>query len=77
MKKKRKTFDWLVTKWPTCACGQLCRDLPRTSVGMPSDIKLQQMGGIFCSEISVRDWKKALRVFYQIEARTEELLQCT
>lgn len=65
----------MAQRWPTCACGQLCRQLPRMEDGCPKDSKLRGLGGSFADKVNRRQWCKALDIFQQIEARTTELLE--
>lgn len=64
--------------WPTCACGQLCRALPRRYPGRfcqePADYDLRILGLTFAALIPSQQWSKALRVFRKIEARSIQLL---
>lgn len=75
----------LASDWPTCACGQLCRALPRSIAGEPYDDQFHRLGMDFLSEIinmklmdsecdkeSCR--KNAIAIFKRIEERTIELL---
>lgn len=64
----------LSERWPTCACGQLCKTLPRDVNGAPKDKKLRLEGYIFDRHIEAKRWKLALKCFYRIEARTAKLL---
>src|SRR4051812_47695755 len=69
----------LADQWPTCACGQLCKDLPRLErgemVGVPNDQELRILGCDFASAVRFSDWPLALEVFEKIEQRTSELLR--
>lgn len=56
--------------WPTCACGELCRDLPRNRLGEPLDTKLRELGCEFMFHVSACEWGNALTAFREIEART-------
>lgn len=60
--------------WPTCACGVLCRALPRNSLGQPDDRILYRLGITFARSVLDAQWKPALRCFHKIEARTTLLL---
>lgn len=62
--------------WPTCACGQLCKNLPRSIItGKPMDPVLAELGTRFYWAIDVNDIDKARTIFAQIEARTAKLLK--
>lgn len=65
----------LAFEWPTCACGQLCKALPRTPSGAPVDGVLKNLGAFFAAAIEDGRWEAALGFFYQIEARTDRLLK--
>jgi hypothetical protein len=64
----------LVKKWPACACGQLCRKLPKNDFGSPLDFRLKRSGLDFSGYVERKNWKMALFTFHAIEARTAELL---
>lgn len=61
--------------WPTCACGQLCKSLPRENDGEPIDIELSDLGLRFSHDVKWGSWSKALRIFHRIENRTAKLLK--
>lgn len=78
----------LAKDWPTCACGQLCKKLPRDWQGKPEDSVLSDLGGLFYGRIcslygshynsnvgmeSKR--QEALAIFELIEVRAAQLLQ--
>lgn len=61
--------------WPTCACGQLCRSLPRVEPdGRPVDRMLFVYGRSFYEAVKVMNWNEALVLFKWIETRTDYLL---
>lgn len=62
-------------RWPTCACGQLCKKLPRNAIGSPVDFSTKDMGINFFFFVNDRQWPKALSTFHAIERRTAELLR--
>ena len=62
------------SQWVTCACGQLCQNLPRDMHGEPEDEDLQYLGADFNVEIDQRNWKEAKAILDDIEARTNYLL---
>lgn len=64
----------LAAKWPTCACGQLCKKLNRLEDGTPPDFILRDKGIEFYDYICDANWTEALNTFHAIEARTAELL---
>ena len=76
-------------EWVTCACGQLCKKLPRHVNNAPIDETLYRLGLIFVSKISeaynikALGWgegriknhlKEAKEILIQIEQRTNQLL---
>lgn len=65
----------LASNWPTCACGQLCKNLPKNRDGGPADIILALNGVEFYKHVSKMNWNDALHTFYKIEERTMELLE--
>ena len=60
--------------WVTCACGQLCKRLPRDVDGEPIDIELSDLGVNFHDFIWRSDWRSARSTLDQIESRTSFLL---
>lgn len=88
---KSKDMGIATTKacsWITCACGQLCKALPRNEEGEPKDSKLYNLGIKFYNEIDSAELahdnsefkkadqylKKAKKVLEKIEKRTIKLL---
>ena len=63
------------SSWVTCACGQLCKALPRDGGGMPDDMRLAKFGICFTDCIYNKNWPDARIVLDKIEARSTELLQ--
>lgn len=74
--------------WTTCACGHLCKSLPRDRHGEPRDIILSDLGikfhqaieaMRFCHSSSVLHLnarrKEALEILKDIERRTSYLLE--
>lgn len=60
--------------WVTCACGELCKALPKDRNGQPEDLQLYKMGVDFTNCILAKHWHQALGTLNQIEARTAKLL---
>lgn len=60
--------------WITCACGQQCRALPRSTSGAPKDSLLLALGHRFVVDVRKADWDTAADTLGQIEARTAQLL---
>lgn len=75
-----KKLDLLAKGWPTCACGQLCKLLPRfvdrcgTKTTAPADAQLRDLGRIFYRKVRFAKWREALNIFLMIEKRSSELL---
>jgi hypothetical protein len=72
----------LADNWVTCACGQLCKVLPRGNRNSPADDKLYDLGMDFARDINNlkdtrqnKDRLKALETLNKIEARTTLLLE--
>jgi hypothetical protein len=65
----------LAQSWPTCACGQLCRLLPRRADGCPQDTTLRDLGCRFYELVKNRKWCVALEIFKHIECRSTQLLR--
>lgn len=72
---ERKAAEDLANQWPTCACGELCKSLPRGTLGEPRDEELYRLGMQFIYAIDDRYWESAKRILLQIEARTSQLLK--
>lgn len=60
--------------WPTCACGALCKKLPRERNGRPKDHTLGCLGEAFAEDIEVSELVEARKTFAAIERRTAYLL---
>lgn len=72
----------LADNWVTCACGQLCKVLPRGIGNYPEDDKLYDLGMDFAHTMSeVLDTRsniarnEAIEILKAIEARTTLLLE--
>ena len=61
--------------WVTCACGELCKTIPRNLDGKPEDSYLFHTGVYFSKCILNKNWPKALILLNNIEIRTAELLK--
>lgn len=69
------TLMVLAREWPTCACGQLCKALPRQELtNAPLDNVLRQLGTEFYIAVCHGRWVTAINIFQEIEKRTAELL---
>lgn len=73
-------------QWVTCACGNLCFDIPRSfRTGMPIDDELKMLGGQFYIDIDMLCWdvsaskasaaRCAIGRLNAIEKRAAELLK--
>ena len=54
----RYEFDELLNGaagWPTCACGQLCKALPKRAGGAPADMELYHYGCNFVTAVNFAD----------------------
>lgn len=60
--------------WVTCACGQLCKALPRRACGGPQDQALFNYGTLFVIRILDREFGLALDTLNLIEKQTIYLL---
>lgn len=83
-----KSLENRANSWPTCACGQLCKVLPKikdlknnarllmvNDAESPADTKARNLGYKFTDHILCANYKAALKTMYKIEARTTELLK--
>jgi hypothetical protein len=68
-------LDSMASQWPTCACGQLCKLLPRDRDKRPEDSMLSILGGQFYQAVQKSLWGEALEIFHKIEARSDKLLK--
>lgn len=81
LQQKRITKDrWkeLATRsssWITCACGNLCDDIPRCYTGEPKDAQLSGLGMLFHREIRLRKKHKALKTLLAIEQVSDRILK--
>lgn len=50
-KELKDAYD-LANQWVTCACGNLCADIPRSGTGCPEDDVLEEQGRAFNQAIS-------------------------
>jgi hypothetical protein len=60
--------------WTTCACGQMCKILPRDSSKSPIDEQLRTLGGEFASMMNAGRYHDARKTLDKIEKRTTKLL---
>lgn len=67
--------DGLASKWPTCACGNLCKMIPRTWLGCPIDDQLEDLGNYFANAVGDRDKKAALIIMKDIEKRADQVIK--
>jgi hypothetical protein len=74
-------------QWVTCACGQLCKEIPRNECNRPLDADLQLLGvsfmdklkiakNVFYRQHSFKEYlDEAKDILIKIEQRTTELLK--
>lgn len=75
-KKQHTNLSARANNWVTCACGQLCKKLPRNPKwGFPEDGKLRDLGMLFAENITAQDWRTAHARLIEIEQRTSKLLR--
>jgi hypothetical protein len=64
----------MAESWVTCACGNICTELPRLSNGAPQDDILRGLGGMFTSAVKLCNWDCARTLLDEIESRASEVL---
>lgn len=74
-KKYHASATELASSWVTCACGQLCKDLPRHDTDGPEDQYLTTLGLDFMCFIRYGEISEAKETLDKIEERTVELLK--
>jgi hypothetical protein len=57
----------------SCACNELCQGVPRSKIGLPSDVILWRAGVRFSGEVILRDWRSAIRTMDLIKARAHKI----
>jgi len=72
--EKWKYLSDMAFSWVTCACGELCKDLPKGRNGQPEDSYLYANGAEFSDAVDNKDWLYAKLILERIEKRTIELL---
>ena len=73
--KHYKKADVLAASWVTCACGKLCKVLPKNILdNEPDDEILSNLSLWFNNYIEHKDFFSAKRILDKIEARTSYLL---
>lgn len=65
----------LAGEWVTCACGNQCSIIPRSSIGEPEDEILRKLGFEFACRITMSHWSKAKQTLKQIEQRSALLIR--
>ncbi len=60
--------------WVTCACGSICKALPRMSNGVPADAQLTRQGSYFHKYIGGLEVNKAKETLKTIENRSAYLI---
>lgn len=66
--------ECLANNWITCACGNLCKSIPRYKNGEPKDFILNILGSKFYTAISHKNYDEAKEILKRIEERSIELL---
>ena len=61
--------------WVTCACGNQCDIIPRSSLGCPNDDKLERLGSDFYTDVNAGEWECAKNTLYLIEKRSAEIIE--
>ena len=61
--------------WVTCACGELCKALPKGRNGQPEDPYLFANGAEFSDAVQNKDWFYAKIILERIEKKTIKLLK--
>lgn len=74
-KAEWKVMEAIASSWVTCACGQLCKDLPCHHNGSPLDDEAHNLGMKFYDYICYKRWKDAIGTLDKIEERTAYLLR--
>lgn len=85
-KKELVNAERLSADWVTCACGNLCKDIPRHKNGIPHDAELKVLGKYFArficemytchGDTNLFRYTRimAIRVLADIEKRSNELI---
>jgi hypothetical protein len=60
--------------WTTCACGNQCDIIPRSSEGEPFDSTLSVLGVDFYNAVRWARWRQAINTLHAIEARSAKLI---
>ncbi|QMV49831.1 MAG: hypothetical protein [Cryophage ML09] len=63
------------SSWVTCACGELCKALPKGRNGQPENSYLYASGAEFTDAVHNKDWFYATIILERIEKKTIELLK--
>jgi hypothetical protein len=71
--RHRRATD-LSGQWVTCACGNLCNIIPRSTYGIPFDNELEMLGISFHALIYDGQWDFAKNTLNLIEKRSSELM---
>ena len=64
----------MAAKWPTCAVGDQCKDIPRNVHGMPKSKTMQNLGVSFYRSIIDQEINKAKFYMQQIEIRSSQII---
>jgi hypothetical protein len=71
---ERVTIQQRAGPWTTCACGQMCKIIPRDSSKSPIDEQLRTLGGAFAQQMSAGHYHDARKTLDKIEKRTAKIL---
>ena len=69
-----KYLSDMAISWVTCACGQLCKKLPRRE-NAPEDPYLYANGAEFSDAVQNKNWFYAKIILERIEKKTIQLLK--
>jgi hypothetical protein len=65
----------LAEDWVTCACGNLCDIIPRSTLGRPLDDKLESLGIDFNNSVQDARYDVGKETLAKIEKRSEEIIK--
>jgi hypothetical protein len=71
----QRTLNIWANDWVTCACGNQCAIIPRSSSGTPMDDKLEELGIDFAHYVRGEDWVEARHTLALIEIRSIVLIE--
>lgn len=65
----------LAKDWITCATGNQCAIIPRSAIGRPEDVELEDLGMMFYQTVRNEEWKEAEKILHEIEGRSLYLIR--